>query len=446
MKKLFLLIVVLFIAGGIGYTVYNRGEDDYQGHHEYDTFIVKRGNIAKTISTDGIVEPNFAVEVKSKASGEIINIFFDEGEYVKKGDLLVKLDPSDEERNVRRMKLEVESSRARLRRVKSELSILEKTLPIEIAEARSNLMAREAEVAELESKLKRAGELSRKNLISTEEIEKTDTDYKKALADYEAIKSMLSRTKVKKYELELKRHDIALAETEVEKSEISLEEAEERLADTKIRSSIDGIILSQFVEKGQIISSGISNVSGGTLLLSVADLSRLFIIASVDEADIGEVKIGQQADIMADTYMDRTFSGKVVHIAPQGAVESNITTFRVKVEVKEGEEKSLLKPGMTVNVNIIAAEREDIFFVPFSTVDKQNGKYIVYRIKNNDISIQPVTVGITDGINLEIIEGLKEGDEIVKNITLLKKLEFNRAKKDSRARDMRRFMWRMRSK
>jgi len=141
----------------------------------------------------------------------------------------------------------------------------------------------------------------------------------------------------------MKEHEVELAAAEVIRRQIALDESKERLEETDIYAPISGVIIQKLVEEGQIISSGVSNVSGGTALAEIADMSRIFIIADVDETDIGDIREGQKVDVTADAFYGKIFKGKVLSIGPKGVVENSITIFKVKIEIK-GQGKNILKP------------------------------------------------------------------------------------------------------
>ena len=149
---------------------------------------------------------------------------------------------------------------------------------------------------------------------------------------------------IKAHELELKRQDVRLSMAQIETDKIDFSLAEQRLKDTKVFSPINGVVSERNVQSGQIISSGISNVGGGTLVMVLSDLTRLFILASVDESDIGKVKLGQKVVITADSFPGKRFFGKIERIATKGVNISNVVTFEVKIEV-QGTDKQLLKTG-----------------------------------------------------------------------------------------------------
>ena len=138
-------------------------------------------------------------------------------------------------------------------------------------------------------------------------------------------------------------HEVELAAADVIRRQIALDESKERLEETDIYAPISGVIIQKLVEEGQIISSGVSNVSGGTALAEIADMSRIFIIADVDETDIGDIREGQKVDVTADAFYGKIFKGKVLSIGPKGVVENSITIFKVKIEIL-GQGKNVLKP------------------------------------------------------------------------------------------------------
>jgi macrolide-specific efflux system membrane fusion protein len=165
-------------------------------------------------------------------------------------------------------------------------------------------------------------------------------------------------------------------------------------------------------QKGALISSSLSTV-GGTPVMTISDLSKIFVLASVDEADIGGVRLGQPCHITADAFPRRDFSGTVVRIAPQGQSTRNVVTFEVKIEVTD-DDKDLLRPEMTANVEIVAETRHNIVLVPMlSLFDKNDQTYLTVVKDNNATEDRAVQVGIDDGDNAEITSGLSAGEKIL---------------------------------
>ncbi|NQU08313.1 MAG: efflux RND transporter periplasmic adaptor subunit, partial [Candidatus Abyssubacteria bacterium] len=151
----------------------------------------------------------------------------------------------------------------------------------------------------------------------------------------------------------------------------------------------------------------------GTTVLALADLSRLFVLASVDESTIGNVRVGQPATITTDAFPGETFSGEVVRIATKGVNTSNVVTFEAKVEVL-GRNKSMLKPEMTATLKIIRARKDDALYVPIEAVYGERDQHIVLIAKEDGtVEERPVEIGISDDVNLEVTSGLSESETVV---------------------------------
>lgn len=390
-RRILLLMVLLVIISSL---LFFKAKSKNQ-QTPYNLFTVTRGDITFSVSADGIVEPNYQIEIKSRASGEIISLPYETGDVVKKGDLLVRLDPIDEQRNVRKKEATLRADKARM------------------AKARANLK-------DAESKLERQKELFKKGMVSKEELETSRTTYLQAKAEVEA------------------------SEAQVAFSKVALDDAKRRLADTEIQAPIDGTILTKDVEEGQIITSTIDIVGGGTKLMTLADLSRIFVVSSVDETDIGKVKLGQEASVIVDAYPKKTFHGKVTHIAPQGITEENVVTFEVKIEI-EDEEKPLLKPAMTANVEIVYLQKKNTLWLPNEAlvdVSQYNNTVSsdqkgVFKI-NGKPKLTLVTCGVTDGIVTEVLGGLAEGGKIVRHAAFMEQTELKHRSEAGVGRFMRR--------
>ncbi|MDZ7262687.1 MAG: efflux RND transporter periplasmic adaptor subunit, partial [candidate division KSB1 bacterium] len=158
------------------------------------------------------------------------------------------------------------------------------------------------------------------------------------------------------------RLEYVKAKSQLVRARATVALAEERLKDTILKAPISGIILQKNVQAGQIIASGISNVAGGTLIVTVADLNKVYITANVDETDIGKVEKGQPVRVVADAFPEETYFGRVLRIDPLAKVEQNVTTFEVTTEVDNPQFR--LKAGMNATVEIILAEKKGILLLP----------------------------------------------------------------------------------
>jgi RND family efflux transporter MFP subunit len=198
----------------------------------------------------------------------------------------------------------------------------------------------------------------------------------------------------------------------VQSNQIELTLAQQRVKDTVVVAPMDGVVSARNVQIGQIISSGISNVGGGTTVLVLSDLSRLYVLASVDESDIGKVEKGQRARITADAFPGTEFRGEVVRIATRGVNTSNVVTFEVKIEVL-GPNKGLLRPEMTANVEIVAAEQPEALLVPAEALTRREGRRLAQVVRaDGTLEERAVETGLGDGTQVEILSGLSEGETV----------------------------------
>lgn len=373
MKRLILIVVaVAIIAGGI-YFWKTRSGNQKADDQKTKTVAVQRGAIMRNVQATGIVASRLDVEIKCKASGEIITLPFDISAGVKKGDLLIELDPTDEERNVRKSRVSLIQSQARLDQSFSDLSTTEQGLSNSKQAAKVNLDTAKIKTEDARSKEDRVKQLYERKLASREELDTAHTSAVQAQADYDQAQLKIDQLKTQEESLEMKRQALKIAKADVESAKINLSIAEQRLKETKVFSPTDGVITALNAQTGQIISSGINNVGGGTSIMTVSDMSSLYILAAIDESDIGDVVEGQQVIVTADAYPKQAFRGVVDRIAQKGQSVSNVVTFEVRIEVAS-DNKAMLKPEMTANVEIVIEKKDDVLYVPVGAVFNEDQK------------------------------------------------------------------------
>lgn len=417
MKKWTVVILIVCGAGAGMWLCMRKNASEVQSvPGKQETVQVSRGTVGKTVSTSGYVVANREVEIKCKASGEIVSLPFDISDAVKKSDLLLELDPRDEEFNVQERKSSLKAAMARLEQAKINLAMTEKSLAADRKKAEALLRTAKAAADDAASKAKRAYNLWQKKIGSREEHETASTASVRASAELESAQVRMEELDVLELEVRLKKHDVTLRKEDVESARIALQQAEDRLAETKIRSPMNGVVAALNVQKGQIIASAISNVGGGTAVMALIDPSRMYVYASVDESDIGSILKGQTARITVDAHPDTRFRGKVVRIGAKGKNVSNVITYEVRIEVTGGD-ISLLKPEMSADIEIIIAHRPDVLVVPVQAVFRRRGEAFVFvASEGNTPKLHPVTAGVQDDEYAEITEGLSEGDTVVANV------------------------------
>ena len=373
---------------------------------------VTQGPISVNISATGVVEPNFKVEVKSKASGEVLSFPMLEGDKIKKGTLLLQLDKSDEKRNVDKAQADLSSATAKLRKAETALTLQKTKYETDLKTSQSEVQSAITNLKDSEDKFKRQIDLFKQKVVSQESLDSAQTLYKVNQQNLIQAESQFQAAKDSVHDIAMKENEVELVNTEVIRARIALEEVEERLEETEIFAPITGVIIEKLVEEGQIIASGISNVNGGTALATLADMSRLFIIADIDETDIGSIKIGHKVTITADAFSDRKFKGLVKRIAPQGLVENSITIFKVKIEVL-GKGRKILKPMMSANIDIVTEHVENTVFTSRAGIrDGEQGKFamVLKEDKPEKIAVQ---TGIRNPIHVQIVSGLIPGDQVI---------------------------------
>lgn len=413
MKKKSLIYILLGLLGvGVLWAFIGEETEKTPEIIPFKTTQVIQGDLVVKISATGVVEPNFQVEVKSKASGEVLQFKYEEGDRVKKGQLLLQLDKSDEVRSVDRAKADLSSATAKLNKAKTSLLSQETKYKTNLKSAQSQVQEAEANLKESVDKLKRQEDLFQKKFTSKEALQEAQTAFKVNQENLIQDRSSLQAAKDTIHDIDVKKHEVDLAKVEVQRVKIALAEAQERLDETEIFAPISGVLIEKLVEQGQIISSGISNVSGGTTLANLADLSRLFIIADVDETDIGSVQINQLVKITADAYPGRSFTGKVQRISPRGQVENSITVFKVKIEI-QGDGKSILKPMMTANVDIISEELKNVLYLPREALRVEKNKKYAAILVNNEPREVPVTTGVRNPIHIQVLTGLEADQKVL---------------------------------
>ncbi len=407
----------------------------------FKTSKVLQGELSIIISATGIVEPNFKVEVKSKASGEVLSFPFEEGDRVKEGTLLLQLDKSDEQRNVAKARAELFSSSARLKKADTALLLQKAKYGNDLNSSQSEIETALANLKDSEDKLKRQSELYEKKFISQESLETAKTLFKVNQEKLIQAQTHLQTAEDSIHDITMKKNEIELVLSEVKKAEITVDEVAERLKETEIFSPINGVIIEKFVEEGQIIASGISNASGGTAIASLADMSRLFIIADIDETDIGSVKIGHSVRITADAFPNKVFNGKVTRVAPQGFIDNSITIFKVKIEIQR-KGKPLLKPMMSANIEIVTHRVKNAVYATRAGIRKDSDGFFAVVWKNDQPEKIRVKTGIKNPIDIQIVGGLKPDDEVILGDweKILKESQ------DDKGSSLRKILWMIRSK
>jgi HlyD family secretion protein len=208
---------------------------------------------------------------------------------------------------------------------------------------------------------------------------------------------------------------VAEARAQVAQAKAAADRAAEDVANATIRAPIKATVLSRDVELGSPVSSILNLGANATLVMTLGDIDHVFVRGKVDEADIGRVRLNQQARIRVETFKDKVFNGRVTQISPMGVEKDNVTNFEVRVSIDNpGKE---LKANMTANAEIVLEEHQDAIIVPEAAVtyDAQKNAFVDVVAPDSKTGRRKVAVkvGIGNGTKMEILEGLKPGDKIV---------------------------------
>jgi HlyD family secretion protein len=353
---------------------------------------VERGDLARSVVATGKVQPLTKVEVKSKASGLVKQIFVHYGDAVKQGQVLVDLDKEELQARVREAKASLLAAQAALESA-------------DAAHARNQVEAEGADLPFLKLAMGRARELNREGLIAKSLLEDAEKAYQVAL----------NKQTVALRNVAVTRAEVARAKAQVAQSQAALERAEEDLRNATLVSPMDGLVLSRNVEVGDAVSSILVLGSQATLIMTLGDVSSVYVLGKVDEADIGRVYLGQRARIVVESFKDKKYEGRVTKISPLGVEKDNVTTFEVRASIQNPDGE--LKANMSANAEIILEEKKGILIVPEAAViyDKDRNTSLEVPNPKSETGKSKIAVklGISNGVKTELIDGLKEGDKVV---------------------------------
>ncbi len=353
---------------------------------------VERGDIARVVVATGKIEPRAIVEVKSKASGIVKNIYVNYGDTVRAGQVLAELDKEELEARVREARANLQAAQAM---EESAAAALE----------RNKVEAEGPDIPFLKSAMERAQRMLNEKLVAKNVVEEAEKAYQLALNRQSAAVRALA----------VSRAEITRARAQVAQAKAVLERAEEDLRNSTIVSPIDGLVLSRNVEVGNAVSSILVLGSQATPLFTLGDVSDVFVRGKVDQADIGKVYLGQPARIVVESFRDRKFEGKVYRISPYGVEKENVTTFEVQVSIHNpGRE---LKANMSANAEIILEEKKNVLLVPEAAVvydkDRKPAVEVPDAAQEKGRRKLAVKLGISNGIKTELLNGLDEGAQVI---------------------------------
>ena len=358
-----------------------------------------------TIAGPGTLAASESFDVSTDVSGTILSIA-SEGDRVTKGDIVAQLDPSDANRDILNATLALEKAQAQYASLNSSLANSDTSLSESLANARLNVADAERELAQAQDTLALTQQLFELGSESAEAVRDAQDDVTRlteALISAQASVDTLSASQ--SYQQDGNAQDLRNAELAVQQAELTLEEAQADLASTTIYAPFDGVVSSVAVQPG-------SNVFSEGVLMTLIDDTTVELEAQVDETEIGQVAVGQSAELSLDAFPDETFTGVVTSISPEGRVESNIPIFDVTISLENPD--LTLRPGMTAEAEIIVSEIENTATLS-STAVRTQGERSIIQVQQDDGSFAPAPVTVIDtiGLNTIIQTDLEDGTVVL---------------------------------
>ncbi|GIW11149.1 MAG: hypothetical protein KatS3mg061_2206 [Dehalococcoidia bacterium] len=451
--QLLLLLVVLGVAAGGGYYGYQRLlAPETATAARLQTQPVRRGNLVATVSSTGTVQANTTARLAFRSGGYLAEVYVRVGDSVKAGQPLAKLDTKDLEITLRQQQANLASAQARLQQT------LAGALPSDIQAAVASVASAQAqfvkaqadlqklttppspdEVQQLASQLEKArvalqnaqteyDRISwRGDAASTPQavaLQNATADYQSALAAYnlkiappkesdvatarQAVESArqqveAANTRLAQLQSGPTPQDVAAAQAAVEQAAAAVATAQLNLDRAILVAPFDGVVSALTASPGEVV--------GSNPFLTLVDPTNLRLDVNVDENDVARLDLGQAATITLDALPGRTYRGRVIAIAPVATIQQGVASYPVSLQIEQPEG---VKAGMTANVQIIVEERQNVLLVPARAVRTQGRERSVdVLLADGRVETRRVRVGVSNDQQTEILEGVREGEQVV---------------------------------
>jgi HlyD family secretion protein len=483
--------IVALLVGGFVYYVSSGALNLEFTSLRGETKPAVRKKLSIPIRASGLIEAaSPPIEIKSKASGEVAKIPHQAGDLVRKGELLLELDPKDEQRAFDRLQAEFDRAKANLERAQVGLDQMKKDLPADIKMASADIDSAKAILSQMEYQLEHYTSLRSQGNESENSVRIATDNYNQAKAKVAQAEAGVEKLRNNmEDQFKSAEQNVALARADYNVAKKSLEDGEQRLRETKLYAPIDGMITKINVRVGELILSGTQSLTGGSLLMTLADISDLYVTAQVDEADISTVldlapvqarpgaqrteaaiKSGSASAAQSDTpqadaaatqrdgaaltqgkpvkitveaFREESFQGMIEHVSPEPLRQQSVVTYDVRIKLSSPNRYKLLL-GMQADAEF-TLEAIDAVVIPVDAVQildgdterGSKGERGVWLPVEGDNSIPPKKVwrtcrfGLDDGSEIEVINGVKEGEKVFTKLPVVLEKDKDKDKDNS---------------
>lgn len=374
---------------------------------------VQRANVATTVSATGRTQALMTVQVGTQVSGTVSEIYVDFNDRVKKGQIVARLDPSQ---------LQAQLTQTRANLTAAQMSVQSATASQASADAavqasQANVDRLQALLDDAERNLERTKNLVAEKVAPKRDLETAQTTYAQAQAQKAQGIAQLDQSRA---QAQASRSQVAQSKAQAAQAQASVELASVNLEKSVIHAPIDGVIVARNVDVGQTVAA---SLQAPVLFLIANDLTRMQVLADIDEADVGKLREGIPVTFTVDAYPSDNFKGHISQIRLSPQTVQNVVTYTAVIDVNNPDLK--LKPGMTASVTAIAEQRENVLTVPNAALRFQppnaetaepkarTGRNVVYRVDGGNLEPVVIRPGLTNGTVTEVAFGdLNDGDQV----------------------------------
>lgn len=347
--------------------------------------------VRNSIQFTGVLRPLIATSITAEVDGLITEIYRDEGELVKKGEVIAQLDKSKRE-------IEVRLAKAQLRQSEAELKKLKKGLREEEIRKKQALLKNKTAISEkLKANYERTSKLFSEGIVSKERKQDSKWEFEQAHALQMEAKAELDMA-----EKGAREEDILIAEQEVEAKRVTLKAFEDNLAKSAVRAKVTGFIISRNKEVGQWVDAG-------SEIAEIVSMEKVTVTVSVHESKLMQIHPKARVSITFDPYPGKEFAGSIRNIIPNADPKSHAFPVKIEIENKNHE----LKPGMFAKVNIFTSQERESMAVPPDALIMRGGRFFLFVVVDAKVTEVEVKKGTNQGELVEITGDLKPGDQVV---------------------------------